>query len=190
MNVYDFDKTLYKRDSTVEFIKYCYIKQPSLIVCAPKQILGALLYALRIIDVTTFKKYIYTVFAKTKNIDKKLNDFWDININRINNFYVHKDDDLIISASPEFIVGEACKRLKIERYICSEVDKLTGEVLGKNNSKENKVIKMKQLGYHLEDIDEFYSDSYKDQPLARLAKKPYMIKKGQKVDWIFKNDNR
>ena len=37
-------------------------------------------------------------------------------------------------------------------------------------------------------IDEFYSDSYSDMPLAELAKKAYMVdKQGKIYDWNFDN---
>ena len=38
------------------------------------------------------------------------------------------------------------------------------------------------------EIDEFYSDSYSDMPLAEIAKKAFMIgKHGEITDWDFEN---
>ena len=44
MNVYDFDKTIYDGDSTIDFYFYCLKKHPKIILCLPIQLYAAVKY--------------------------------------------------------------------------------------------------------------------------------------------------
>ena len=48
INAYDFDETIYDGDSSVDFYLYCLKRKPSIIIMAPIQIYGVLLYILKI----------------------------------------------------------------------------------------------------------------------------------------------
>ena len=92
-------------------------------------------------------------------------------------------DDVVISASATFLVKEACRRLGIRNVICSEVDPYSGEVMGENCNGAQKPIRFREEGFKAEDIEEFYSDSYGDTPMALLAKKSYLVKGEELIDW-------
>jgi len=62
------------------------------------------------------------------------------------------------------------------------MDKKTGKINGENCRGEEKVNRLKELYKDIE-IDNFFSDSLSDTPLALLAKKAYIIKKGKVIDW-------
>ena len=49
--------------------------------------------------------------------------FWDENISKIRAWYkgLQKPDDLVITASPEFLIKPICRRLGIQNLIASEV---------------------------------------------------------------------
>ena len=66
-------------------------------------------------------------FFKFENIV----DFWNKNEHKIKSFYLKqkRNDDIIISASCGFILGEIFRRLGITRYMCSEIDLKSGEIL-------------------------------------------------------------
>ena len=185
MNVYDFDKTIYHNDSTVDFYFWQLKKNPLLIRFMPKQLLGFFLYFIKVINKTEMKNYFYSYLPAVKNIDNEVVLFWDKHLHKVHKWYLekHKDDDIVISASAYFLVNEACKRLNIHNVICSEVDQYTGEVYGPNCNGEQKVIRFDEEGYKREDIDEFYSDSYGDTPMALLAKKSYLVKGETLLDW-------
>ncbi len=185
MNVYDFDKTIYHRNSTADFLFYCLKKHPRILLCLPRQLKGFLLYGLKIIDITEMKKYLYSFLAHLDDVDRDLADFWDNNINRVHRWYLekHQPDDLVISGSPYFLVEGACRRLNISHLIASEVDKKTGEVLKPNCSRSQKVIELREQGYDESQIGEFYSDSHSDDPLAKLARKAYLVKGEQLRPW-------
>ncbi|HPX33357.1 MAG TPA: HAD family hydrolase [Erysipelotrichaceae bacterium] len=189
MNVYDWDKTIYPKDSTAEFYLYNVKKDLMLLRFLPKQLLGFLLWGMKIIDKTEMKKYFYSYLKGVKNVNDKLENFWDERIDNINSWYkdLQKTDDVIISASPYFMVEPACRRLNISNLIASEVDKYTGKVLSKNCSEEEKLKRFIQAGYKAEEIDNFYSDSSNDVYLAKKAKKAYKVKDGKIKDWNFKD---
>lgn len=56
MNVYDFDKTIYEGDSTIDFYLFCLKKYPQILKYLPKQILGMLKYKIKSINKTQFKE--------------------------------------------------------------------------------------------------------------------------------------
>ena len=187
MNVYDFDKTIYHKDSTVDFYFYQLKKNPSLIRFAPVQLVGFVKYKLNLINKTELKRHIYKYLKGVKDIDKEVEEFWDGHINGVNSFYLqrHQDDDVVISGSAYWMVKPACDRLDIKCLIASEVDRFNGEVLSENCSDQQKVIRFRQAGFDTNDIDIFYSDSHDDEPMARLAKKAYLVKNGNVTDWEF-----
>lgn len=55
----------------------------------------------------------------------------------------------------------------------------------KNCKGEEKVFKYKKL--FNDKINKFYSDSYSDTPLAKIAQKAYMVKGNKIYDWNFKH---
>lgn len=130
MNVYDFDKTIYKGDSTLDFYFFCLRKKPIIIKEFPKQIYSAILYKLGKITKTEFKENFYIFLNDLENIDNLLKEFWDNNQNKIKSFYLKQKnyDDVIISASPTFLLEPICRRLNIKYLIASKVDKNTRKI--------------------------------------------------------------
>ena len=72
INGYDFDKTIYDGDSTLDFYLYCLKHQFSLIRFLPIQFYGFLVYKLKIKRKEYFKEKFYTIlrypFYFLKNI--------------------------------------------------------------------------------------------------------------------------
>lgn len=183
MNVYDFDKTIYDGDSSVHFFIYNYLKQPGLLVYLPKQIMAMIKYKLKQIDKTQMKTIIYSYFQKIDDIDERVASFWLKHENGIKLWYLNqrRDDDVIISASPTFLLQPICDKLGVH-LIASEVDKKTGANLRENCYGKEKPIRFEEH-YPLDRIDQFYSDSYSDQPMADLAKEAIFVKKDELKVW-------
>ena len=59
MNVYDFDKTIYDGDSTVDFYIYCLKKFPQIIILLPMQLIAIIKYKMKVINKTKMKEEIY-----------------------------------------------------------------------------------------------------------------------------------
>ncbi len=183
MNVYDFDKTIYPKDSTVDFYLTQLRKNPLLCRYWPRQLFGfAGYYVFHAFDKTVMKSHFYSYLKGVRNIEQEVESFWDTHIHLIKDFYLqnHREDDLIISASASFLINAACKRLDITNVLASDVDPHTGEVLSPNCHGQEKVDRMQQAGYPL-DIGQFYSDSLNDTPLARLARESYLVR-GNKIE--------
>ena len=95
-----------------------------------------------------------------------------------------KTDDVIISASPEFLLSPVCKKLGLKYLIASRVDKNTGKYNGINCHGKEKVRRFYEE-FGETDVEEFYSDSYSDTPMAEIANKAFMVKKDEITPWDF-----
>lgn len=183
MNVYDFDNTIYNGDSTADFYLFSLRKHPSIIRFLPS-LSGAVIrfYALKKGSKTEMKETMYRFLTKI-NPENDIAEFWDTHERNIKKWYLQqqKDDDIIISASPEFLLKTICERLKIKNLIASRVDVSTGLYSGINCHGEEKVRLFNEL--YGGEIDEFYSDSHSDDPLAKISKKAFMVKKDKIEDW-------
>ncbi len=186
MNVYDFDGTIYNGDSSIDFWLFCLKKKKSLVLYLPFQCLAFVLYSLRVFDKNGLKSAFFSFFKGIRCVDDFVNLFWNENENKIANWYqdVKRQDDCVISASPEFLLREICNRLNVSNLIATEVDELTGKVNGENCYADQKVVRWKQI-FPKENPDCFYSDSKSDVPMALLAKKAFFVQKNVIRDWIF-----
>ena len=178
MNVFDFDGTIYAGDSSVDFWLFCLKKQPRLLRFFPKQMLGAALYALGRISKEEFKSRYFSFCAGISDIDSFVRAFWDKNGSKIRPWYkkLQKDDDCVISASPDFLLKEICGRLGIRNLITTNVDKTTGRLLGKNcHGKHKPEFFRERFGDAR--IGAFYSDSKSDAPMANMAEQSFFVKR-------------
>lgn len=183
-NVYDFDRTIYQGDCTLDFYIFCLGKYPLIIKWWPKQCYAIFLYKIKRISKTQMKERFYNFLRDINNIEILVNEFWNKNIVKIMEWYLQqqKADDLIISASPEFLLRPICKKLGVRFLIASKVNDKNGNYIGENcygQEKVNRFIKE----YPNEKINDFYSDSYSDTPLAQLATRAYLVKNGRIYDW-------
>ncbi len=183
MNVYYFDNTVYKGDSTFDFYVFCLKRHKEIKRLFPSLTRDFLRWKLKKTDKTEFKQSMFA-FLKYIDLKKDLKDFWKIHTKNIKLWYYikHRDDDVIISASPRFLLEPVCEILGVKYLICSEVDPNTGEYTGKNCSEEEKVRRFKEI-FPNGTIDEFYSDSKNDMPLVLLAKRSNRIKGDKFLSW-------
>lgn len=184
MNVYDFDKTIYNGDSTLDFYFFCLKKNKLLLRYILFQIYGFLLYKFGFCNKTKFKEYFYCFFKGIKDIDNYVKIFWEEHEYKIRKWYIKqkKKDDVVISASPEFILRPICHKLEIKILIASRVNKKNGRYTGENCYGKEKVLRYKEIFYN-QLIENFYSDSYSDLPLAKLARNAYIVKNGSFKIW-------
>ena len=183
LNVFDFDGTIYNGDSTLDFYKFALVKHPSLIRYLPKQMYGVFRYLMGYYDKTKMKE---TFFCFLNGIDaEKLSIlFWGKKQRKIGNWYksIQNESDVIISASPEFLLQPICERLKIGKLIASRVDPNTGKFVGNNCYGAEKVRRLYEEFGRVR-INRFYSDSKSDLPLAKISLEKYRIKKGKVKEW-------
>lgn len=184
MNVYDFDNTILKGDSTARFFAYCLLHCPKMWLDVPAQAANGLLYVLKIRKKQDFKQRMLGFLTRIGDVDARVDAFWKKNFSRIKPWYYEKrrPDDVVISASPEFLVKPACDRLGIRTIMGSPVDQHTGKFYGPNCHGEEKVRRFHQA-FPDARIDEFFSDSYSDTPLARLSQRAWLVKDSQLFPW-------
>lgn len=189
-NIYDFDDTIYIGDSTRDFYFYCLRHYPKMILSAPLTIWAFFLFMTGVYSKTQFKEKMYRFLQYIPNPQKAVEDFWQIKRDNIYDYYrkTQLDNDIVISASPEFLVKPCCEYLGIKTVMASRVDINTGAYTGDNCHGKEKVRRLYEV---MPDIhcDNFYSDSLSDTPLAEIADNAYIIKHGEVVDWEeHKND--
>ena len=187
MNVYDFDKTIYNGDSTVDFYLFSLKKKPLLIRHLPTQVWGVVLYLLGKIDKTKLKEKFFS-FVKSIDCETYVAEFWNRNKKKIASWYIEQqqNDDVIISASPDFLLRPVCGHLGIKHLIASDVDPKTGEFLSENCYGATKVERFQEV-FGDGEIDTFYSDSFSDFPMARIANRAFLIVKGNVTEWSQQN---
>lgn len=177
INGYDFDKTIYDGDSSVDFYFFCLKKNKKVLLQLPIQFIGFVLYIIKKIDKTKFKEKVFSFLKKINNVDDYINEFWKKKYINIKPWYLKqkKDSDVIISASPEFLLKPLEKKLKV-KVIASKVDKKSGKFLEKNCHDYEKVNRFyKEVGK--KELNSFYSDSMSDKPMMDISKEAYLVKK-------------
>ena len=184
MDVYDFDKTLYRRDSTADFFKHCLRRYPRIATTLPRTAIAfGACFGVHAIDKTAFKGSLYRFLRKVPDVPREVRLFWAEHEQDIAGPCKPQTGDLVISASPEFLLKEICAKRGL-KLIASHVDPHTGRVLGPNCSGEEKVRRLHQE-YPDASIDRFYSDSINDTPLALLAREAWQVKGDELIAWPF-----
>lgn len=185
MNVYDFDQTIYHGDSTVDFYFYCMRHKPLMLRSIPGIGAAFALYQARIWNKTQFKQQMYRFLTALGDTEQVVHAFWKSHIGNIKTWYIEKtrrEDDVIISASPEFLLKPACEQLGIRYLMASRVDPHTGRYTGINCWGEEKVRRFHEMFGEVP-IETFYSDSLSDTPLARLADTAWIVRGDELIPW-------
>ena len=183
MNVYDFDKTIFYPDSTVTLLKFLLRRYPRAFYEQAEAIALGIWKNYKTGDPTPMKEAALSVLAYVPDIDALVDEFWEENLCRIARWYLDrkKPDDLIISASPEFHLRPIADMLGFA-LIATPTDKYSGQITGLNCRGEEKVRRF-LLEYPGESIDEFYSDSMADSPMAEIADRAFRVNKGRISPW-------
>lgn len=184
MNVYDFDKTIYDGDSTLDFYFFSLKKSPMLIRFLPIQIIGFIKYMFGMYSKLQFKEKFYSFLKGIKDVDSMVELFWNENQDKIKDWYLKskEESDVIISASPEFLLNNICRRIGIKHLIASEVNKNTGICEGENCYGEEKVLRFKKY-FEKGEIKKFYSDSLSDAPISLMASERYIVSGNNILPW-------
>ena len=185
MNVYDSDGTIYYPDCTISFAVWCANRHPKLwFTFAPKAIRNLIQYNKGKMERYKFERQFFSFLGMIDDFDEQIEKFWDKHEKRISAWYLaqKKPDDLIISASPDCIIAPIARRLGVN-YIASEYDREMNVFINNLMFAREKAHYIREQGFPM--IENFYSDSLSDTPLALCAEKAHLItNKAQKVnDW-------
>ena len=185
MNVYDFDGTIFYSDCAVGFALWCIKRHPKLLVTfMPGMIKTLILYKFGKVPNYRLQRKMFSYLTMIDDFDTQIEKYWDKYESRISKWYLaqKKPDDLIISASPDCIIGPIAKRLGVNS-VATEYDREYGVFL-------NNLMYAKEKARYIFDrdfpvIENFYSDSLADTPLALCAEKAHLVKDHATtvVDW-------
>ena len=125
VNLYDFDDTIYDGDSTIDFYLFCLIKKFLIVKFLPLFIIYIFLYKLKLKTKEEMKEKFFAFLVCFSDIDELIDLFLKKNEKKIKDFYVstNHSKDIIISASPYFLLKPICEKLKVRDLIASDVDK-------------------------------------------------------------------
>lgn len=184
MNTYDFDKTIFYPDSSFCFYRYCLRRFPALLFPTLREsLLAARLYGRGELSAKALKEQLFSFLPGIPDINSVVADFWRLNEKRIGAWYLcqKRSDDLILSASPRFLLEPICVKLGVE-LIATEMDEHSGKINGENCHDHEKVRRFYQRdpNGHTEN---FYSDSMSDTPMAEIADHAFLVKKHQIFPW-------
>lgn len=178
MNCYDFDQTVFFPDSSYLFVMHCLRRYPRAVLRAlPGTVFVGLLRFLGLRDTRELKQKVFSFLPYLDDVDRVVEEFWEENFEPgIAAWYLgqRRDDDLILSASPEFLLRPAAERLGV-RLISTRMDRHTGEIIGKNCHDYEKVTRFCQA-FPGQRPESFYSDSLSDSPMARIADRAFLVK--------------
>lgn len=185
MNVYDFDGTIFPKDCSIGFCIWCMNRHPKLwFTFGPKVIRNLIRRKRGKIPEYLMQRELFRYLTLIDDFDKQIERYWDKNEKKIAAWYLaqKKDDDLIISASPTCIIEPIAKRLGVN-YMATEYDREFGVFLNNMMYAKEKARYILDHGFPM--IENFYSDSLADTPLALCAEKAHLVTKKASVvtDW-------
>ena len=160
--LYDFDGTIYKGHSSIDFFAFCIARYPKILKYVPKNLVDLYKIKKHILNLQ-YSRTNYCEFLKDiEDIDSLVEEFWKLHRHKIKPWYLErkKENDVIITASP--------------------IDKKTGNLVGSYCFNGEK-IKIFNHAYPDAEVEECYTDNVvHDAPLLSLAKNKYQVI-GEKV---------
>lgn len=181
-NLYDFDKTIYKKDCSIKLYFYCLNKKPYLFFHLFYIAILTFLYWIGLIKCEKLKEKMFSILNYFKDKQLIIENFWDKEIKNINSWYLSKkkENDIICTASPEFLVKSAIERINPNAVVIGT--KITFEnkkvICEKNCKGEEKVNRIKQYfkgEYKNLKFNATYTDSISDMPILDLAENKYIV---------------
>ena len=185
MNVYDFDGTIFPTDCSIGFFIWCMKRHPKLcFTFAPKVVINLIKRKMGIMPEYLMQRKFFCYLTLIDDFDEQIERYWDKNEKKIAPWYLaqKRPDDLIISASPDCIIGPIAKRLGVN-FMATEFSRKHGVFLNNLMYAQEKAQYMIDHGFPV--IENFYSDSLADTPLALCAEKAHLVKNKARtvVDW-------
>lgn len=185
MNVYDFDKTIFAGDCSIGFCIWCMNRHPKLwITFFPKALINLIRRKTGNMPEYLMQRKFFGYLTLIDDFDVQIKKYWDKNEKKIAAWYLaqKRPDDLIISASPICIIEPIAKRLGVN-FVATEYDRECGVLLNNLMYAREKAKYIFDHGFPK--IENFYSDSLADTPLALCAEKAYLVKDHAStvVDW-------
>lgn len=184
MNCYDFDKTIYRKDCSVQFYLYCLFRNPFMFLHLFKVAFYMILNKLGIVKTKKFKEKFFSFLKHIDNVDECVDSFWNKEIKNVNQWYTNSkaNTDVICTASPSFLVSAAMSKINPTAIVvATQFDLNSLTIIGENLKDEEKVNALKEV-FNTEDIkfNAVYTDSISDLPILDLTENKYIVGRNKK----------
>jgi phosphoserine phosphatase len=184
MNIYDFDDTIYNGDSGIDFFLYSLKKHKVKIKCILKAIIKYIGKVFGKYEIKDVKDELFDYLKDIKDLDLFVEEFWNKHEKNIKKWYLEnqKEDDVLMTASCDIWIYPICKRLNIKHVICTQTDKETKKIIGKNCKGKNKIEIFNKM-FPNANVENAYSDSLSDLPMFEISKNAYLVKKDKLIKY-------
>ena len=179
MKVYDFDGTICYKDCSFAFWRYCIKMRPWILLMLPVQLIGICIHCVNL----TRKMDSWWIYLRLARIDDAIiKSFVDQHERYICDWYLQQKQttDVIISASPEFLVKEFCERLNVA-YIASHIDVRTGKRSKPYCHGKEKVKRFREQ-YPNATISESYGNAESDRYIMEEGQHAYLVQNLSRSD--------
>ncbi|MBP5267215.1 MAG: haloacid dehalogenase-like hydrolase [Ruminococcus sp.] len=183
IKVFDFDNTLYHGESSIDLAFYLIRRNKKILLYVPSILINLAKYKMCLVDREKAEQEIND-FLKVAVKDKYeaaeiVESFWAENSYRLDENMIKRvrKDDVIITAGPDMLIDGIKDKLGTDNIISSIIDPDKREMVYFNFG-ENKAKRYKEV-YGDTPIESFYTDSFNDKPLMKLANKVYIVEKGR-----------
>ena len=184
-NAYDFDKTVVYPDSGFTFFAFCLRRHfVQMLPALPKLCVELLRFSTARKRGQTPKGEFYPFILRLPDWREEVRLFWEAKAKALlKPWYLQqlRPNDIVISCTAEFLLRPICEQLGV-RLIATRVDTNTGRLEGHSCYGEEKVRRLREACGAVR-IDEFYSDSFADEPLAKLARRAWLVKGDERLPW-------
>jgi phosphoserine phosphatase/putative flippase GtrA len=176
VDVYDFDRTIYRGDASIEFIRFVLARHPRTWASIPRLVVATALYVIGVVTRTRFKAEMFSVLGRLADVDATVAAFWATRRRRIAPWYLAQQgpDDVIISASPDFLLRPLVERWPVRALIATRMDPATGAIDGENCRGAEKLRRLNREVPGAE-VRRCYSDSLSDLPLLEGAEYAFVV---------------
>lgn len=180
MNVFDFDGTILYGDSEDYFMAYALKHLKISLKDRFEMKFYQFLRKIKLVSPQTQRNHTYPYIMHVSNVEKFVKEFWDEHEKFIFPYFykVHQDDDVVISATPHFILDEIMRRLKIKTLIASDVDLKTGKMIGKMCFGDEKEVYYNKF-FNKRPFDNYYFDKDHDMCLLKYSTNGYRVYNGE-----------
>ena len=185
MDAYDWDRTVFRKDTTAGFFLFCCRRYPAVKRFIPLSAKIALRHVLGKQPIPEQKQAFYRYLSLVPDIDEAVRAFWAENIHLIGSPAMPCDPrpgDAIVSASAEFLLRGICESNGWV-LIGTVIDPKTGQMTGVDCFGAEKVRRFRERFGDDAVIEHWYSDSTSDAPIARLAKQAFLVKPSGLTPW-------
>lgn len=182
MKVFDFDNTIYRGESPVDFCFYMIRENKKIIRYVPTIIFSLIGYKLHLMKKEKLEsltnEFLENVMDDPDSLSDSVRRFWETHYHKLdlNILRLIEPDDVIITASPTFIMNGVSGKLRTNNILGTEID-LQKKRLTWYNFGENKVERYRSI-YGYRHIDAVYTDSFYDEYLMGISREVYIVRHG------------